>query len=86
MTPEQAEAARQGLGPIATKPNPIYFDPDKISWWSLPMSIAWIAWRTAASVLENCAEFREDWLEWFPGSWNADRGWAAVRADRGGMN
>jgi hypothetical protein len=34
------------------------------------MALAWIAWRTAASVKENCAEFREDWLEWFPGSWN----------------
>jgi hypothetical protein len=72
MTPEEAEAeaARQEFGPIATKPNPIDFDPDKMSWWSLPMSLAWIAWRTAASVKENCAEFREDWLEWFPGSWN----------------
>ena len=34
------------------------------------MSLAWIAWRTSASVKENCAEFREDWLEWFPSSWN----------------
>jgi hypothetical protein len=34
------------------------------------MSLVWIAWRTSASVKENCAEFREDWLEWFPSSWN----------------
>jgi hypothetical protein len=63
MTPEQAEAeaARQGLGPIATKPNPIYFDPDKISWWSLPTSIAWIAWRTAASVLAPPNFARTGW-------------------------
>lgn len=72
MTPEQAEAeaALQGFGPIATKPNRIQFDPQKMPWWSLPMALAWIAWRTAERVQESCAEYRENWLEWFPGSWN----------------
>src|SRR5450432_3463341 len=72
MTPEQAEAeaAQQGFGPIATKPARIHFDPNKMPWWSLPMTLAWIAWRTADQVQENCAEYRENWLEWFPGSLN----------------
>lgn len=72
LTPAQAEAeaARQGFGPIATKPSRAEFDPDEMPWWSLPMALAWIAWRTTEQVQESCAEYRENWLEWFPGSWN----------------
>jgi hypothetical protein len=69
ITPEEAEqeAQRLGLGPFATKPDPGEFDPDKMYWWSLPMAVAWIAWRNSASVRERCAENRRDWIR---GSWN----------------
>jgi hypothetical protein len=72
ITPEEAEqeARRQGIGPLATKPNPLEFAPDEMPWWSLPMALAWIAWRNSDSVREHCAEYRENWSHWVPGSWN----------------
>jgi hypothetical protein len=72
ITPDEAEteAARQGVGPLATKPNPVDFDPSRMPDWSLPMALAWIAWRTIDAVREHCAEYREEYLLWFPGSWN----------------
>ena len=72
ITPEEAEAEaeRQGFGPLGTKPNPIDFDPSRIPDWSLPMALAWIAWRTTDAVREHCADYREKCLLWFPGSWN----------------
>jgi hypothetical protein len=72
MTPDQAEdeAARAGFGPLATQPEPVEFDPAQMAWWSFPMALAWIAWRTNQSVQEHCAEYREKCLHWVPGSWN----------------
>jgi hypothetical protein len=76
ITPEEAEAeAKQGgFGPIATKPSPIDFDPAQMPYWSLPMALAWIAWRHIQQVREHCAEYCENWLHWFPGSWNVPTG------------
>ena len=72
ITPEEAEVAaeRGGFGPLATQPSPIDFDPAQMPYWSLPMAVAWIAWRDTNQVREHCAEYRENWLQWFPGSWN----------------
>jgi len=85
LTPEEAEAAAEqgGFGPLATKPSPIDFDPTQIAYWSLPMAMAWVAWRSIQQVREHCAEYREDWLAWFPGSWNVptDDGNAFKRID-----
>src|SRR4051812_32602504 len=76
ITPEEAEAAAQqeGFGPLATKPSPIDFDPAEMSFWSLPMAVAWIAWRNIQSVREHCAEYREKWFVWLPGSGNVPIG------------
>ena len=72
ITPDEAEAAadRDGFGPLATKPDRIDFDPAQMPYWSLPMALAWIAWRSAGEVREHCADYRENCLRWFPGSWN----------------
>jgi hypothetical protein len=70
ITPEQAEAESGGFGPLATKPDPIDFEPTQMPYWSLPMALAWIAWRDTRQVRDHCAEYRENWLHWFPGSWN----------------
>jgi hypothetical protein len=72
ITPEEAEIEAQhlGVGPLATKPNPIDFEPAQMPYWSLPMALAWIAWRNIEQVREHCAEYRENWLSWFQGSWN----------------
>jgi hypothetical protein len=76
ITPEEAEAAaeRGGFGPLATKPSPVDFNPAQMPYWSLPMAVAWIAWRHIQHVREHCAEFRENWLVWLPGSWNVPTG------------
>jgi len=76
ITPEEAEieAQRLGVGPLATKPNPIDFDPSQMPDWSLPMALAWIAWRTTDAVREHCADYREKCLLWSPGSWNIPTG------------
>jgi hypothetical protein len=72
IEPEEAEteAIRAGLGPLATKPSPIEFDPKEMPWWTLPMALAWIAWRTGKYVQDHCSEYRENCLQWFPGTWN----------------
>jgi hypothetical protein len=70
--PDEAEreAIRRGIGPLASKPDPFKFDPEGMPWWSLPMALAWIAWRNTDSVREHCAEYSENWSHWVPGSWN----------------
>lgn len=72
LTPDEAEqqAAKQGFGPLANKPDPVAFDPDRMAWWSPPMAVAWIAWRTLESVREQCADYAEPYTCWVSGSWN----------------
>jgi len=52
MTPPQAEAeaVRLGMKSFASEPDPAAFDPMCLAWWSLPMAIAWIAWRSPNRV------------------------------------
>ena len=71
LSPEAAEteAAKQGFGPLATEPDPLELDPEGMAWWSLPLAVAWIAWRNGTSVREHCAEYRDKWLVWIPGWW-----------------
>jgi hypothetical protein len=66
ITPDAAEqeAARQGLGPLAREADPVKYNPDEIPWWSLPMAVAWIAWRDFALVREQCAEYRKECWHW----------------------
>lgn len=43
----EAEAARLGLPPLASSPDPKQCDPMVEAWWTIPMTIAWIMWRNA---------------------------------------
>jgi len=72
ITPDEAEAKakQKGFEPFETKPEPLEFDPEKLSWWSLPMALAWIAWRDTKYVREHCAEYRVNCYFWAPISWN----------------
>jgi hypothetical protein len=72
LTPDEAEqeAAKQGFGPLAKKPDPVAFNPDQMPWWSLPMALAWIAWRNSSSVREHCADYTERYTCWVSGSCN----------------
>jgi hypothetical protein len=53
-----------------SKPDPAEFDPQGMAWWSLPMALAWISWRSIESVREHCPEYRQDCRVWIPPSSN----------------
>lgn len=60
----EAEAVRLGLGPFARRPDPADFDPVNEAWWSLPMTIAWILWRSRDQVREYWDEYRIECIDW----------------------
>jgi len=55
LTPNaaEAEAERLGIGPLLAHPDPADFDPMEQDRWTLPMTIAWIVWRTPEAVREH---------------------------------
>jgi hypothetical protein len=66
MTPPhaEAEAVRLGIKPFASEPDPAGFDPMCEAWWSLPMAIAWIAWRSPDKVREFWDAYRSECWDW----------------------
>lgn len=78
----EAEAKRQGLEPFKRVPDPTDFDPTSESLWTLPMAVAWIAYRTLQAVRENwpayCAECRDwHWRRWRNGpGGDVHEGWS----------
>jgi hypothetical protein len=60
----EAEAERRGLGKLASCPPAEDFDPCKRPAWTLPMALAWIAWRSFDEVREWDSEYRDACLEW----------------------
>jgi hypothetical protein len=54
----EAEAKRLGLPPLACKPEESAFDPMSEPWWTLPMAMAWIAWRRPRQVLGCWDKYR----------------------------
>jgi hypothetical protein len=71
MTPNEAEAKLKELGlpPLAPQPNPADFYPMNEVWWSLPMTVAWIAWRTSADVRDAWDTFRREGSFWEHKRW-----------------
>src|SRR5215831_4718598 len=69
ITPEQAEAVSNGLEPFAQQPKMPAFNPLEKSYWSLSMTIAWIAWRDLSLVRAQDAEFRSHCKQWVPRRW-----------------
>lgn len=45
--------------PMATGLDPADLDPDQEVFWTLPMSIAWIAWRDPAQVRDQWGKYRK---------------------------
>ena len=69
LTPNEAEARLKELGlpPLASDPNPADFNPMGEVWWTLPMTIAWIAWRSSSDVTRAWEVYRREksyWEEW----------------------
>lgn len=66
ITPEQAEekASLLGVGPLARTPGANTFDPMKERWWTLPMTAAWIIWRTSTAVRSVWQDYRAEVREW----------------------
>src|SRR5262245_22120899 len=71
LTPDQAEAeaARLGIGKLAAKPDVSKFDPMKEPWWTLPMAVAWIAWRSPSAVREWWDPYRSECWNWHFKEW-----------------
>jgi hypothetical protein len=66
MTPEEAEAWAESKHqpPLASKPDSALFDPMSEPFWSLPMAVAWIMWRTSDAVREYWDDYRCDCYVW----------------------
>jgi hypothetical protein len=66
MSPEAAEeeAARLGLPPLASAPDPASYNPMVETWWTLVMAIAWIAWRSPRKVCEFWDTYRRESWDW----------------------
>ncbi|AOG04380.1 hypothetical protein [Bosea sp. RAC05] len=60
----EAEAARLGLRAIEYRPDPNDFDPMQEQFWTLPMAVAWVAYRTAETVRENWDKYRLECVHW----------------------
>src|SRR5690242_18078882 len=65
----EAEAARLGLEPLAPRPAPSQYNPLGEPWWTLPMTVAWIAWRNALEVLENYDPYLLECWHWVFREW-----------------
>jgi hypothetical protein len=66
LTPEAAEeeAARLGVGKIEERPDPATFDPMREVFWSMPMCVAWIAYRSTDAVRDMWDAYREQCWDW----------------------
>lgn len=61
----EAEAALLGIGSLETSPDPDEFNPSREPYWTLPMAMAWIAYRTPDAVRRAWNEYRSQCRHWF---------------------
>lgn len=68
LEPQEAEqqAAKLGLQPLASQPEPAAFDPMQEPFWSLPMALAWIICRDAEAVRFQWDSYRKECWDWRP--------------------
>src|SRR5262249_18960130 len=73
LTPDEAEAEakRRGLGALSHAPDPETFNPMGEAWWTLPMALAWIAWRTPRHVCWFWDAYRLQCLDWHFREWGS---------------
>ena len=46
------------------RPPPAKYAPDKLSHWSITMTLAWIIWRDIDAVRNECDSYREECADW----------------------
>jgi hypothetical protein len=65
-TPDRAEAVAKRLdaGPLASLPYAFMYDPMRQQLWTMPMAVAWIAWRTEDAVRDSWDEYRKNCWDW----------------------
>ena len=56
----EAVAKRLGVGPLASVPHAFMYDPMREEFWTMPMAVAWIAWRTEDAVRDAWDEYRKN--------------------------
>lgn len=68
ITPSEADAqALRRIGePIATRPEPSSFRPEREPWWTLTMALAWIVRRDLDFVRCYSNDYRRNWWVWRP--------------------
>jgi hypothetical protein len=94
MTPDEAEAKLKELGlpPLAPQPDPSDFDPMAEAFWTLPMVVAWIAWRSTSYVTQAWDEYRRQASYWEHKPWRhgvdgpVHRGWFPRPAAPGSLS
>lgn len=66
MRPEEAdaEAVRLNVGALERRPDSNDFDPIAEKFWTLPMAVAWIAFRDANAVREWWDKYRLECMDW----------------------
>lgn len=71
LEPSEAEAiaSEKMLGPLATRPPSDEFDPMSRQWWTLPMTIAWIVWRTPEKVRDHWDDYLRLCWDWMGTRW-----------------
>jgi hypothetical protein len=65
----ESEAKRLGLGGLASEPDPNEYDPIREPYWSLPMAVAWIAYRSADAVRNWWNDYRKEFSVWRYAEW-----------------
>lgn len=85
IDPTEAErlAAQQGLEPLNELPERTRYDPNSLSWWTISMTVAWIAWRDLDRVLDNFDAYRSECHDWEFKHWRTGtsqgKGWQLKR-------
>jgi hypothetical protein len=71
MSPPEAEtrAERLGLEPLSSSPDPNDYDPMREPFWTLPMAVAWIAYRAQDAVRSWWDEYRKECWDWHFREW-----------------
>ena len=70
----ESEVKRLGLGPLASEPDANDYDPMRESFWTLPMAVAWIAYRTQDAVRNWWDDYRKKCWDWHFRAWRVPGG------------